>query len=125
MDRTIPGLLGIHFSMSVIGCLHQESPFIEVQSLTVPLPRVKIRAQNVVLGFAAVLCFIEAFSAPRESDPGPTLTAVMGILLVRRAIIITTQSTAPVCKSYRDDGFRLALLPDWDPSAPRVQSHDS
>jgi hypothetical protein len=52
----------------------------------------KLRAQNFVLGFAAVMCFLDSFLAPRDSDPGPALTAVMGILLVRRAIIITPQS---------------------------------
>jgi hypothetical protein len=58
--------------------------------------RLKVGAQSVVLGIAAVLCFIEAFVAPKESDPGPALTAVMGILLVRRAIIITMQPTVVI-----------------------------
>src|SRR5271169_3603656 len=52
----------------------------------------KLRAQNFVLGFAALMCFLDSFLAPRGSDPGPALTAVMGILLVRRAIVITPQS---------------------------------
>ena len=56
----------------------------------------KLRAQNYVLGFAALLCFVDAFVAPRESDPGPALTAVMGILLVRRAVIITPQSAVVI-----------------------------
>lgn len=51
----------------------------------------KIRAQSYVLGFAAVLCFLDSFLAPKESELGPALTAVMGILLVRRAIIVTPQ----------------------------------
>jgi hypothetical protein len=54
--------------------------------------KMKLRAQNCVLGFAALLCFIDGFLAPKGSDPGPLLTAVMGILLVRRAVIITPQS---------------------------------
>ena len=49
----------------------------------------QLRAQNYVLGFAAALCFFDGFLAPKDSDPGPALTAVMGILLVRRAVIIT------------------------------------
>ena len=49
----------------------------------------QLRAQNYVLGFAAALCFLDTFLAPIESDPGPPLTAVMGILLVRRAVIVT------------------------------------
>jgi len=52
----------------------------------------KLRAQNYALGFAALLCFIDGFLAPKGSDPGPALTVVMGILLVRRAVIITPQS---------------------------------
>jgi hypothetical protein len=56
----------------------------------------KLRAQNFVLGFAALLCFADAFVASRESDPGPALTAVMGILLVRRAVIITPQPTVVI-----------------------------
>lgn len=51
----------------------------------------RIRAQNLVLGFGALLCFLEIVLAPRGSDPGPTLAAVMGILLVRRAIIVNPQ----------------------------------
>lgn len=52
----------------------------------------KIPAQSFVLGFAALLCFLEIFLAPKGSNPGPMLAAVMGILLVRRAIIVTPQS---------------------------------
>jgi hypothetical protein len=53
---------------------------------------VKVPAQCFVLGFAALVCFLDAFLAPRGSDPGSALTAVMGLLLVRRAIIVTAQS---------------------------------
>jgi hypothetical protein len=56
----------------------------------------KLPAQCFVLGFAAVLCFLEGFLAPKGSDPGPALTAVMGIVLVRRAIIVTPQSAVVV-----------------------------
>src|SRR5260370_36208176 len=52
----------------------------------------KLRAQNYVLGFAALLCFLDGCFAPKGSDPAPALTAVMGILLVRRAVIITPRS---------------------------------
>jgi hypothetical protein len=57
---------------------------------------VKIPLQCFVLGFAALLCFLDAFLAPRGGDPGPLLTAVMGILLVRRAVIVTPQSTVVI-----------------------------
>ncbi len=56
----------------------------------------KLRGQNFVLGFAALVCFVDALVASRESDPGPALTAVMGILLVRRAVIITPQPTVVI-----------------------------
>jgi hypothetical protein len=51
----------------------------------------KLRAQNFVLGLAALVCFVDAFVAKGE-DPGPALTAVLGILLVRRALVISPQS---------------------------------
>ena len=56
----------------------------------------KIPVQSFVLGFAAVLCFLDSFLAPKGSDPGPILTAVMGILLVRRAVIVTPQSAVVI-----------------------------
>ena len=56
----------------------------------------KSPAQNFVLGFAALLCFIDNFLAPKGSDPGAPLTAVMGILLVRRAVIVTPQSAVVI-----------------------------
>jgi hypothetical protein len=55
-----------------------------------------IPAQCFVLGFAALLCFLDAFLAPKGGDPGPALTAVMGILLVRRAVIVTPQSAVVI-----------------------------
>jgi len=65
---------------------------------------VKIRAQNFVLGFAALLCFVDSLVA-KGDDPGPALTAVMGILLVRRAVIVTPQPTVVIVA-----GCALALL---------------
>ena len=56
----------------------------------------KIPTQCFVLGFAAVLCFLDSFLGPRGNDPGPALTAVMGILLARRAIIVTPQSAVVI-----------------------------
>lgn len=56
----------------------------------------KIKAQSVVLGFGALLCFFEIVLAPKGSDPGPTLAAVMGILLVRRAVVVTPQPTVAI-----------------------------
>ena len=51
----------------------------------------ELRAQNVVLGLAALVCFIDALVV-RGDDPGPAVTAVLGILLVRRALVISPQS---------------------------------
>jgi len=51
-----------------------------------------LRAQNYVLGFAALLCFIDSFLVPKGDDPGPAVNAVFGILLVRRALVVTPQS---------------------------------
>jgi len=56
----------------------------------------KLRAQNFVLGFAAVVCFLESVAAPRGSDPGSVAAAVMGILMLRRAIIVTPQPTVVI-----------------------------
>ena len=50
----------------------------------------KIRAQNIALGLAAAVCFLDSFLA-KGNDPGPIVTAVLGILLVRRAVVITRQ----------------------------------
>jgi len=80
-------------SVQLLACLFSSTTtFEEVQFAVQFYSEMKIRAQNAVLGLAAVLCFVDAFVAPKESDPGPALTAVMGILLVRRAIIVTPQS---------------------------------
>jgi hypothetical protein len=51
----------------------------------------KIGAQNLALSLAAAACFLDSFLAKGE-DPGPLLTAVFGILLVRRAVVVTRQS---------------------------------
>jgi hypothetical protein len=51
----------------------------------------KLRLQNLVLGLAAAVCFVESFVAPRDSDPGSIAAAVMGVVLVRRAIVISPQ----------------------------------
>jgi hypothetical protein len=56
----------------------------------------KLRAQNFVLGLAAAACFVDSFLVPRGDDPGPILTFVMGILLVRRAVVITPQPTVVI-----------------------------
>lgn len=55
-----------------------------------------IRPHSWVLGIAAVVCFAEASYAPTDSDPGRWATAVLGLLLVRRAIIATPQPTVVI-----------------------------
>ena len=68
----------------------------------------KIPAQCFVLGLAALLCFLDAFFAPKGGDPGPALTAVMGILLVRRAIIVTPQAVVVIVAGCVLAGVALA-----------------
>jgi hypothetical protein len=90
-------LEGRAVSLQPLACLFSSTTtFEEVQFAVQVYSEMKIRAQSVVLGLAAVLCFVDAFVAPKESDPGPALTAVMGILLVRRAIIVTPQSAVVI-----------------------------
>ena len=50
----------------------------------------ELSPQNFVLGVAALLCFLDAFIV-KGDDPGPAVTAVLGILLVRRALVISRQ----------------------------------
>jgi hypothetical protein len=57
---------------------------------------VKIRLHSWVLGIATLICFAEVTYAPKDSDPGPWVTAVLGLLLLRRAIIATPQPTVVV-----------------------------
>jgi phosphoglycerol transferase MdoB-like AlkP superfamily enzyme len=65
----------------------------------------KLRAQNFVLGIASAVCFVDAFLVPRGDDPGPVVTFVMGIVLVRRAVIVTPQPTIVIAA-----GCALTLL---------------
>ena len=59
----------------------------------------QLRAQNFLLGLAALICFVDAFAAQGE-DPGPALTAVLGILLIRRALVLTPQSQVVLVAGY-------------------------
>jgi hypothetical protein len=52
---------------------------------------VKIRPHSWILGVGTLICFAEVAYAPKDSDPGPWVTAVLGLLLLRRAIIATPQ----------------------------------
>lgn len=81
----------------------------------------RIRAQSVVLGFAALLCFLEPVLAPKGNDPGPILAVVMGFLLVRRAIIATPQPMVVIAAGcvlaalviVGDHGFVNLNKPMW------------
>ena len=58
----------------------------------------RVRLQTFLLGSGAIACFGEAALAPRGSDPGPWAAGVLGILLLRRAIITARQpSVVVVC----------------------------
>jgi hypothetical protein len=50
-----------------------------------------VRLPNSLLIVGAIICFAEIVRAPRNSDPGPWAAAVLGVLLLRRAIITKTQ----------------------------------
>jgi hypothetical protein len=46
----------------------------------------KLRVPNTMLVVAAFFCFADITYAPKNSDPGPLVSAVLGILLLRRAL---------------------------------------
>lgn len=46
----------------------------------------KIHLPNSLLILSAIICFADTAYAPKSSDPGPLVTAVLGILLLRRAL---------------------------------------
>jgi hypothetical protein len=51
----------------------------------------RFRFQTTLLSAAALISFGETFVAPRDSDPGPWAAAILGIVLLRRAIIVAPQ----------------------------------
>lgn len=67
-----------------------------------------VRTQTFALGLAATLCFVDSFCAPKGNDPGPALTAVMGILLVRRAAIVKEQSPVVIFAGIALAGVAIA-----------------
>jgi|ERR1700683_1782959 len=56
----------------------------------------RIYVPNTLLTIGALLCFADLVYAPRNSDPGPLVTAVLGILLLRRAITSARQPVAVI-----------------------------
>jgi hypothetical protein len=46
----------------------------------------KIAFPNSILIVAAAICFADVVYASKSSDPGPLVTGVLGILLLRRAL---------------------------------------
>jgi uncharacterized protein involved in response to NO len=51
----------------------------------------KLLRMKSLLILAALVCFSEIVRAPRDSDPGPLLTAAFGLFLIRRAIMAAPQ----------------------------------
>lgn len=51
----------------------------------------RVPLQTFLLGSATVIAFADGALASQDSNPGPWLTIVLGILLLRRAIIVTPQ----------------------------------
>jgi hypothetical protein len=56
----------------------------------------KIRFQTAVLSAAALISFRDAFVAPKSSDPGRWVVAILGIVLLRRATIAVPQPSAVI-----------------------------
>jgi hypothetical protein len=52
---------------------------------------VKIRLHSWILGIGTLICFADVAYAPTDSDPGRWVSAVFGLLMLRRAIIATPQ----------------------------------
>ncbi len=46
----------------------------------------RFRVLNSMLVVAAAISFVDIGYAPKNSDPGPLVTAVLGVLLLRRAL---------------------------------------
>lgn len=65
----------------------------------------KLRFQALLLALGAMVCFVEVFAAPKGSDPGPWAAAILGVVLLRRAII-----TAPQPHVVIAAGWLLTLL---------------
>ena len=58
------------------------------------------RIQSFLLSVAAVVCFAEIFVAPKSNDPGPWAAAILGVLLLRRAIITAHQPVAVIASGW-------------------------
>jgi hypothetical protein len=43
-----------------------------------------------------MVCFVEVFVSPKSDDPGPWAAAILGVLLLRRAIITARQPAAVI-----------------------------
>ena len=56
----------------------------------------KVRLPNFLLTIAMLACFVTAAHIPKDRDPGPLLTIVLGILLLRRAIVLAPQPAVVV-----------------------------
>lgn len=65
----------------------------------------KLRVESLLLGLASLISFLDVFAAPKESDPGPWAAAILGILLLRRALVAVPQPGMVVAS-----GWILTLL---------------
>jgi hypothetical protein len=52
----------------------------------------RVRVQIFLLSVGAMVSFAEVFLASKDSDPGPWAAAILGIVLLRRAIITAEQA---------------------------------
>lgn len=66
----------------------------------------KFYLPNSVFIVGTIICFLEAFAAPKGSHPGPVLAFGMGVVLLRRAIIATPQPTPVIVSAC----FLIAIV---------------
>jgi hypothetical protein len=60
----------------------------------------KRHLSNWLLALAAMACFAETIYAQEHHDPGPLLTAALGILLLPRALATTTPPAIVVLSGF-------------------------
>ena len=66
-------------------------------------------------------CFVEVFRAPHGSDPGPWAAAILGVVLLPRAVITAHQPRIVIASGWilillllaGDHGFLNINSPEW------------
>lgn len=60
----------------------------------------KIQLADALLLFPAAICFAEIVRAPQNSDPGPLITAALGIFLLLRGLAAAPQPAVVILSGY-------------------------